>query len=149
MTITYDVITSSIDSADTVDVVCVNLQKASDRVPHEILMQKLEKLNLNLYLVRWLANYLQNRQQIVVINKSSPILVPSGILQGSILGPVLFLLFINDLLEENYSNHIISFADDCKLYGAVNSVSLQSDVTLFLRWCHINGMEVNTSRCHC
>ena len=74
--------------------------------------------------------------------------VTSGVLQGSILGPLLFKLFINDLLDASYENLLCAFADDIKLFGIVDlTKSLQADLDCVQLWCTDNRMFLNVEKC--
>ena len=103
--------------------------------------------------MKWLESYLENRQQTVKITNytSLPIDVSSGVPQGSHLGPLLFLLFINDL-PTKFSNCSFSlYADDLKIYKVINhpndGITLQENLCLTSRWCEDNGMQLNIDKC--
>lgn len=107
-------ISKSIDQQKQVDLIFLDFSKAFDKVSHKKLISKLE-----LYLgagpiITWIKNYLSNRSQFVEVNNetSAPTQVTSGVTQGCVLAPVLFLLFINDL-PTNIKTNIRPFADDC------------------------------------
>lgn len=116
-----------------------DFQKAFDTVPHKRLMIKLKGYGIEGKLLEWIEDFLKNRKQRVVVNGSASSLsdVTSGIPQGSVLGPVLFLIYINDL-PEVVQSIIKLFADDTKMYSVVNkpeqAVIMQNDILNLIKW---------------
>lgn len=143
---------NALDSSLSVDVIYTDFTKAFDKVNHRILLSKLFKLGFSGSVVSWFGSYLSNRSNYVEINgsKSNCFSPSSGVPQGSILGPLLFLFFINDV-SLNIDSEIILFADDLKLFRAIGSpsdcVSLQNDLDRIAKWCDVNGMELNIGKC--
>ena len=134
------------------DIIFLDLSKAFDSVPHERLLLKLNRYGIDGQLHLWFRNLLTNRKQRVPIRGSysewSP--VKSGVPQGSILGPIIFLIYVN-----NIPNIITStaklFADDTKIYQQINkvkdSIALQSDLTNLNLWADHWQVKFNPSKC--
>ena len=116
------------------------------------MLAKLKALGINIEIVKVIESILTNRSQKVVVEGqlSEPAYVPSGVPQGSVLGPTLFLIFINDICKDLSSN-IRLFADDCCLYRKIKSeldrILLQKDLNKIMAWCKRWGMELNLGKC--
>ena len=129
-----------------------DIKKAFDTVP---LLNKLSSMGLNSHILQWLGNYLHNRRQRVVVNgaTSNSLPVLSGVPQGSILGPLLFLIYINDVFQIDLSlgARLVLYADDMLLYkplgGSADLTNLQSDVDRINRWTQDNSLSINTTKC--
>ena len=129
--------------------VFLDISKAFDKVWHDGLIFKLRQNGVNGRLLNFLENYLHNRQQRVVINGSYSEYLPieSGVPQGSVLGPLLFLIYINDL-EKNIKSNIKFFADDTMLFSIVkdpviSAIELNHDLDIICQWAHQWKMEFN------
>ena len=153
--LTYvDFITEALERGSQVHSIYTDFAKAFDRVNHTVLLSKLESAGVGGSLFSWIESWLTGRSQMVRFNNflSKDIPVPSGVPQGSHLGPLLFNIFINDLGLRFEHSHFLLFADDLKLYMEISSsddcLKLQSDLDHLVTWCNNNGMELNTSKCY-
>ena len=149
---TVDIITSSINKKSPIDIAFLDFSKAFDKVSHRRLVSKLELLGINGNLLRWISAFLSNREQRVVLGgyTSSWIPVRSGVPQGSVLGPTLFIAFINDL-PLVIKNLCKLYADDLKIIASVDpkldNFSLQLDLDAVSEWCSMSRMYLNTLKC--
>ena len=118
-------------------------------VPHSILLQKLRSYNVNQHILRWLAHYLSNRSQYVCVNGASSNTLPvsSGVPQGSVLGPLLFIIYINDISTVPLSaGSMLLYADDSMLYHPI-SVPDQGLPPFARRYKHIYAIIVSMHPC--
>ena len=144
--------TEALDNGQTFDVVYLDFAKAFDSVPHKRLLHKLASYGVNGKLLAWIHAFLSNRRQRVVVNgeMASWSAVTSGVPQGSVLGPLLFLVFINDL-PEAITSPLKIFADDTKIYRVLSTVDdnqeLQDDIDSLSVWSEQWQMPFNTKKC--
>ena len=135
------------------DVIIMDFAKAFDKVPHRRLLYKLDYYGIRGSTHKWITSWLSGRFQKVVLDgqASDPVPVLSGVPQGSVLGPVLFLIFINDL-PENIRSSVRLFADDCVLYRNIESPAdcqiLQDDLNSLAQWEADWQMKFNVAKCH-
>ena len=127
------------DDGSPVDVMYLDFQKAFDKVPHQRRMRKLKSHGMGNSIINWVEQWLTDRRQRVVVDGEvsswKPVL--RGVPQGSVLGPILFLVYINDL-EEGVTCKILKFTDDTKLFRKVKEIgdkqNLQDDIDKFVKW---------------
>lgn len=145
-------LSSNLANGGQIDSIYTDFAKAFDKVMHEIILKKLDQFPLNNCTKAWIHSYLIERVQIVCVNgaKSNSIRPTSSVPQGSILAPLLFSLFINDLVKDLHCN-VLLFADDCKIYNPIKSINdclaLQKDLTTLSNWCTINRLHLNVNKC--
>ena len=134
-------------------VIIMDFAKASNKVPHRRLFYKLGYYGIRGSTHKWISSWLSERSQKVVLDgqASDPVPVLSGVPQGSVLGPVLLLIFINDL-PDNIRSSVRLFADDCVLYRNIKSPIdcqiLQDDLNSLSQWETDWQMKFNVAKCH-
>ncbi|CAM5151441.1 unnamed protein product [Natator depressus] len=148
----FEKLTDFLDKGNAVDLIYLDFSKAFDTVPHGELLVKLEKMGINLNIERWIRNWLTGRLQQVLLKGelSGWREVTSGVPQGSVLGPILFNLFITDLGTKSGSV-LIKFADDTKLGGIANLEKdqdiIQEDLDDLVNWSNSNSKKFNSEKC--
>ena len=141
-----------LDGGSPIDVVYLDFKKAFDSVPHQRLLAKLEAYGLTGPIKTWITDFLKERRQRVRINSdlSDWTRVRSGVPQGSVLGPTLFVLYINDLPDRLQATTKM-YADDTKLYGRASTkddqCSLQNDLEVLMDWSTTWQLHFNTQKC--
>ena len=144
---------TKIAKGEVVDVVYLDFQKAFDTVPHARLIKKLEAYGIDGEMLSWITEYLKNRTQVVTINGESSTIgdVISGIPQGTVLGPLLFVIYINDILDNINSDGLL-FADDTKIFRSItckeDSQTLQDDIDELEKWSDLWLLKFHPDKCH-
>ena len=143
--------TEALDCGRSVEVAYMDFQKAFDTVPHKRLINKLSSYGLSGTLLDWLKDFFTNRKQAVRVNGaiSRPTAIRSGIPQGSVLGPILFVLFINDLPDSTAAETYL-FADDTKIFSMAhdkNSSVLQEDLKKLQDWTDRWLLKFHPDKC--
>ena len=143
-----DILTKAMADRRSIDVLYLDFAKAFDTVPHRRLLVKLAAYGVGGKLLRWVREFLARRRQRVVISNtcSEWAQVTSGVPQGSVLGPLLFTIYINDLPDMLQSICKL-YADDTKLF-ATCAETLQLDIEAVTEWCNKWMMSLNASKCH-
>ena len=143
-----------IDTRNSIDIIYIDFYRAFDSVVHTKLLFKLEAVGIGGKLLNWISEFLSNRLQCVVIDgcKSLTTNVISGVIQGSCLGPVLFVIFVNDVSQVFSDSSVCSlYADDIKLYSDFkfeNGLSnLTSDLAALENWAKLWQLDINIDKC--
>jgi len=149
-----EILTKDIDEGLSMDVIFLDFSKAFDKVPHKKFMSQLEGHGISGKIGTWIKNWLAGRRQRVVISgeASEWEQVKSGVPQGSLLGPVLFSIYINDIdLLVELLTLLIKFADDTKVANTIRSpedaARLQACLDALMAWAAKWGMAFNTAKC--
>jgi hypothetical protein len=153
LVITTEDIARNLDNNQQVDMLILDFSKAFDTVPHKRLLKKLESYGINGNILSWLEAWLTQREQQVTIegDKSSTAKITSGVPQGTVLGPLMFLLYINDI-GNDITSKIRLFADDSLLYLAISTKDdckrLQQDLDRMVNWTKTWQMIFNPLKCY-
>ena len=149
-----DELARNIQHGKQTDLILLEFSKAFDKVSHNKLIYKLHQLGVRGRNLAWIRGFLSDRSQRVVVDGefSSSIPVTSGVPQGSVLGPILFLAYINDLTEQ-VKSQVRLFADDTVVYITMDKQDspavLQGDLKQLELWETLWDMEFNPGKCHC
>ena len=149
---TINEISQKLDEKETIECIILDFSKAFDTVPHHRLLSRLPYYGINNKIISWIKNWLTCRTQTVVLDgyKSNEENVKSGVPQGTVLGPLLFLTYINNMCDDIKSTAKL-FADDCLLYRNIKSQNdqkeLQSDLDKVSQWCESWQMTFNIKKC--
>ena len=140
-----------VDNGDQVDVVFTDFSKAFDSVNHGRLIKKLSIHGVSGCLLQWLSRFLtERRQRVKVGTEYSESSEPScGVPQGSVMGPLFFLLYVNDLPDQVKSKTLM-LADDVKMWAVSNGAvdnPLQESLDHLHKWASVNGMPLNPAKC--
>lgn len=140
------------DDSKQIDTVYLDIKKAFDTIPHQRLLLKMKNYGFGGKLLNWIENFLSERRQRVIFNGkySSWKKVTSGVPQGSVLGPVLFIVYVNDI-PDSLNSFCKIFADDTKLYTAVGNKKdqerLQNDLLKLSKWSRLWLLEFSIQKC--
>ena len=145
-------ILDSMCTGGAVDVIYLDFAKAFDKVDHGVLLEKLKEIGVHGVLLKWIRCFLTNRKQVVEVEGeiTQESVVTSGVPQGSVLGPLLFLVHISDIDKYVVHSRVASFADDTRIRKVVTSAAdcdeLQADLQGVYRWVVENNMELNDAK---
>ena len=150
-----DEILLNMDKDEVTGLVFVDFRKAFDTIDHKLLLRKLSIYGASVSAVSWIKSYLSNRKQFVKLGNQSSELLPikQGVPQGSILGPVLFLLFVNDMPLNIFKSTMDIYADDTTISSSASSSeipklkeALLEDLQKVEKWSRTNNMYLNPSK---
>ena len=145
----YENLITILEENTNADSLYLDMSKAFDKVDHSILLKKMKAMGIRGKLHKWLTAFLKNREQYVLVDghKSTVEKVLSGVPQGTVLGPLMFILYINDITKYIRNCYIKIFADDSKIVKAINSLEdrelFSKDIQAVSEWAVSNKMELN------
>ena len=145
--------TEALDNGEEVDVIFMDFRKAFDKVPHRRLLDKLQFYGVRGKILDWISSFLANRKQRVSLmdTTSDWHAVLSGVPQGSVLGPILFVIFVNSLPAEAVSSQVFLFADDAKVFKSIlkpeDQSLLQADIDRLYSWTGHSLLEFHPEKC--
>ncbi len=142
-------ITKAMDEGEASDVLFLDFSKAFDSVNHRLLLHKLQRYNIHPAVITWVRSFLNQRTFRVQVNGSLSMEadVSSGVPQGSVLGPILFLLFVNDI-PDILRGKVLLFADDVKLVSRRGDIAtLQQDLNRVTEWAAQWDLPLNANKC--
>ncbi len=147
-----DNVFTNMDNGLLTGVIFLDLKKAFDTVDHQILLKKLHMYGVSPRCIEWFKSYLTGRKQVTVVQgtKSSPLDVACGVPQGSILGPLLFIIYINDMAEYLDQCQVSLYADDTAMYYGCRSqvdlmLTLRIELSTVSEWLKANRLTLNVA----
>ena len=151
----FDYATKILSDKDSLDILFIDFEKAFDKVPHRRLLYKLKNYGIKGKVLKWFEAFLSNRKQRVVLGEfmSQWSEIKSGVPQGSVIGPILFIIYINDLID-NMTNPCKMYADDTKILARIrkenevlDTITMQEDIDKVVSWTNTWLMRLNIGKC--
>ena len=143
---------SSINNKKLMSLLFLDISKAFDCILHERLIYKLKSIGSDARVLEWFKSYLNRKQELTFRDTKSPSVgVPTGIGQGTILGPLIFIFYMNDIVDRLYYVKLSMYADDCVLYLSGNNWDImrdkvQEDLDCFEHWGELNNLHLNVKK---
>jgi len=155
LTVLIDKITESLNSGDSMVGVFLDFSKAFETVNHSILLSKLEYYGIKNTALRWVESYLNNRSQYVCYNthSSCKLICKCGVPQGSILGPLFFIIYVNDMANISKYLFLVLFADDTNAFLSGKNIdnviqSVNVELSILAKWLCSNKLTLNVKKTH-
>ena len=151
----FETVTQTLEDGDNVDVIYLDFSKAFDKVDFLVTLRKLKYLGITGNVGKWIYSFITGRTQTVIVSgiKSDVSEVKSGVPQGSVLGPLLFLILLGDIDKSVASAFVSSFADDTRVGRRIKTPAdvqaLQEDLNTIYRWSSKNNMNFYSDKFEC